>query len=74
MYTSIDVSTLNSNPNNCIFQEVEARSVMFHIHLGDTPNTLKDEDFVSLGEKRCDASLVNLRAVSLFKLLFCLAE
>eukprot|EP01084_Bolivina_argentea_P309154 534723_1 len=31
--------------------EAEARSVMFHIHLGDTPNTLKDEDFVSLGEK-----------------------
>ncbi len=79
MYTSIDVNSLNSNlnPNHivCIFQEAEARSVMFHIHLGDTPNTLKDDDFVTLGEKRCDPpSLVDTCNVSLFGILFCLAE
>lgn len=31
--------------------EANARSYMFKLHLGSTPNSLKDEDFVMLGKK-----------------------
>mmetsp|Transcript_13005 Transcript_13005/g.22091 ORF Transcript_13005/g.22091 Transcript_13005/m.22091 type:complete len:305 (-) Transcript_13005:305-1219(-) len=43
--------------------EAEARSFMFHLHLGDTPNELQEEDFERLGEITEGASGSDIKVI-----------